>query len=104
MAVGVKTFEGSALFQLSFSTYNFIPNQPKILHDSDNEATYENDHLTDRVMIREMGKGLKAAYLYFDNPIIITTRKDELLMGPANFTNPKKAREDEYPDGPFGYS
>ena len=55
-------------------------------------------------MVKEMGKGLRSTDLSFDNPIIVTRRYDELLLGPANFTNYKKAVEEDYPDGPFGYS
>ena len=57
------------------------------------ELKYEDDQLTDRIMVKEMGKGLRSTDLSFDNPIIVTRRYDELLLGPANFTNYKKAKD-----------
>lgn len=55
-------------------------------------------------MLKDMGKGVRSIELSFENPIIISQRFDEELLTPANFTNPKQAEQDEYPEGSFGYS
>ena len=51
-----------------------------------------------------MGKGIRDVELSFENPIIISQRFDEGLLTPNNFTNPRAAVQDEYPEGSFGYS
>ena len=51
-----------------------------------------------------MGKGVRSIQIEFQNPIVVTQRFDELLLGVDNFTHPKKARDDLYPDASFGYS
>jgi hypothetical protein len=55
-------------------------------------------------MVKEMGKGIRDIELSFENPITVSRRHDEGLLTPANFTNPKKAQEEDYPEGAFGYS
>lgn len=56
------------------------------------------------MMVKEMGKGIRDIQLSFENPIIISQRLDEGLLTPQNFTSPKKAFEEYYPEGSFAYS
>lgn len=65
---------------------------------------FGNDQLTERVMIRDMGKGNRDIEIVFGNPIIVTQRYDEGLATLENFTHPKAAENDYYPEGAFGYS
>ena len=55
-------------------------------------------------MIKDMGKGLDEVEIMFKNPIIVSSRYDEDLITAANFTHPKKAWEDSFPEGAFAYS
>lgn len=103
--------ENSASFQLSFYSYdNFtaIPNslisESSNLTTSERELRFSHDHLTDRLMLKEMGKGVRDVKLEFVNPIVVSQRLDEGMVMPENFTNPKKAFEEYYPDGAYGYS
>jgi len=51
-----------------------------------------------------MGKGIDEVEIMFKNPIIVSTRYDEDLVTLSNFTHPKKAMEDSFPEGAFAYS
>jgi hypothetical protein len=51
-----------------------------------------------------MGKGIDEVEIIFNNPIVVSSRQDEGLVTVSNFTHPKKAMEDSYPDGAFAYS
>jgi hypothetical protein len=55
-------------------------------------------------MLKEMGRGVRDVKLEFVNPIVVSQRHDEGMVMPENFTNPKKAFEEYYPDGAYGYS
>ena len=92
--------ESQALFLLSFTTFDTLGQNStttKLLQNQnidglstqDKEHRFEQDQLTDRVMVKDMGKGVSAVELSFENPIVISQRFDEELLTPANFTNPK---------------
>ena len=74
--VGVKIQEAHAIFQLSFVGYERITNVSSPYHDklttNEREMRFNNDQLTERVMIREMGQGNRDIELVFGNPIIVT--------------------------------
>ena len=55
-------------------------------------------------MLKEMGRGIRDVKIEFQNPIVVSQRLDEGILLPENFTNPKKAIEEYYPDGAYGYS
>lgn len=120
---GVRVVEGQSLFQLSFFTYDKMTNvfnhyedvlglnpsiKTKKFEDittiAEKEARFETDQLTDRIMVKEMGNGIRTVSIWFDEPIIVTQRLDEGLLTLQNFTNPAQAEKDYYPDGAFGYT
>jgi hypothetical protein len=68
------------------------------------EARFATDQLTDRLMVKEMGSGIRAVEIRFDEPIMVTQRLDEGLLTLQNFSNPSGAEKDYYPDGAFGYT
>jgi hypothetical protein len=43
------------------------------------------------MMVKEMGNGVRVVEIAFQNPVIVTSRQDEGLLGVNNFTNPKLA-------------
>lgn len=55
-------------------------------------------------MVKEMGSGIRDVQIYFENPIVVTQRQDEGLLGPDDFVSPNVANKEEYPSGSFGYS
>ena len=55
-------------------------------------------------MIEDGGQGTSDLHVRFRNPILVSQRYDEGLITIHNFTHPKKAMEDGYPEGAFGYS
>lgn len=55
-------------------------------------------------MVKEMGSGIRDVQIYFENPIVVTQRQDEGLLGPDDFVSPNVAIREEYPSGSFGYS
>ena len=44
------------------------------------EARFATDQLTDRLMVKEMGSGIRAVEIRFDEPIMVTQRLDEGLL------------------------
>ena len=39
---------------------------------AEKESRFHNDQLIERVMVKEMGKGIREIEIWFDNPIIVT--------------------------------
>lgn len=68
------------------------------------EARFLADQLVDRVMLRNMGSGFRDVLITFQTPLIVTSRNDEGIAIAENFTNPKAAKRENYPQGAFGYS
>ena len=54
---------------------------------TDKESRFHNDQLIERVMVKEMGKGIREIEIWFDYPITVTQRFDEGLLTHKNFTN-----------------
>jgi len=82
--VGVKMMEGQALFQLSFFSYDKLtdvnneytfttPNESQNnVNTGDREERFSNDQIIDRMMVKEMGRGVRDIQISFENPIIIS--------------------------------
>jgi hypothetical protein len=65
---------------------------------------FKSDQLSERIMVKDMGGGNREVEIRFDDPIIITSRRDEGLLTPKNFSHPQVAYNEDYPDGAFAYS
>ena len=80
--VGVKLMEGQALFQLSFYSYDNLTDvnneivgqipESTYFSTEEREERFSNDQLIDRVMVKEMGRGIRDIQISFENPIIVT--------------------------------
>ena len=46
------------------------------------EMRFSYDQIIDRVMVKEMGKGVRHVEMSFENPIVISQRQDEGLLTP----------------------
>ena len=75
--------ESQALFQLSFFSYDKLtdvnndyeftsPNESQNVSTRDREDRFSNDQIIDRVMVKEMGRGIRDIQISFENPIIIS--------------------------------
>jgi hypothetical protein len=76
--------EGQALFQLSFFSYDKLtdvnneytfttPNESQNnVNTGDREERFSNDQIIDRMMVKEMGRGVRDIQISFENPIIIS--------------------------------
>ena len=53
---------------------------------STGESAYDSDHLADRVVIAELGRGLGNLEVRFENPVVVTSRPDEVLVGIKNIS------------------
>lgn len=51
-----------------------------------------------------MGTGFRDVVITFESPLVVTSRNDEGLAVAENFTNPKAAQRENYPEGAFAYS
>ena len=77
--------ESQALFLLSFTTFDSLSAGTENLTEAINSAKdrnetttaekelrFEQDQLSDRVMVKEMGKGVRDIELSFENPITVS--------------------------------
>lgn len=75
--------EGQALFHLSFFSYdkfNEVDNDFKFtttqemngIGTEEREMRFSYDQIIDRVMVKEMGKGVRHVEMSFENPIVIS--------------------------------
>lgn len=74
--------EGQALFQLSFYSYDNLTDvnneivgqipESTYFSTEEREERFSNDQLIDRVMVKEMGRGIRDIQISFENPIIVT--------------------------------
>ena len=55
-------------------------------------------------MVRDMPQGIKDVVITFENPIIISTRRDVNTQTLLDLAKPESAIRDEYPEGAYGYS
>jgi len=83
--VGIMVVESQALFLLSFTTFDSLSARTENLTEAVNfakdrnetttaekELRFEQDQLSDRVMVKEMGKGVRDIELSFENPITVS--------------------------------
>jgi len=55
-------------------------------------------------MEKDMGQGVTKIVIEYDEPLIITSRFDEGIMAPENFSVPEQAINDDYPKGAYAYT
>jgi hypothetical protein len=74
--LGYKIAETHALFILTFVGYEQITNVSSQYNDSlttaQKEERFNNDQLTARTMVRQMGRGNRDLEIRFANPIMIS--------------------------------
>ena len=62
-AIGLKIVEGQSLFALTFTSYDRISNVTinynNSLNTTEKMNRFSNDQLTERLMIKDMGKGIE---------------------------------------------
>jgi hypothetical protein len=71
-SVGVKIVESKAYFILSFWSYDDNSKMPVNSTNSSLESNFTYDQLTDRILLKDMGHGVKEIRLEFENPIVVT--------------------------------
>jgi hypothetical protein len=55
-------------------------------------------------MVRTMFSGFPDVNIFFDNPVIITQRRESSETLIEDLTHPKEAKMEDYPEGSYGYS
>jgi len=65
---------------------------------------FAEDQLADRIMLREMGNGVRDVVIRFENPVVITQRNSEKFLNANNFSKPEALESEKYPSGAYAYS
>jgi hypothetical protein len=111
---GIQLKENFSVFQLTFFSYDNLTDGEYLnitdtyklgnLSTEAKEKRYSSDQIVDKYMIRKMFTGFPDVKIYFDNPVIMSRRRENGETLFSDLTHPHDALNDDYPDGTYGYS